>query len=309
MTGLVSPGPYTAAGSPSSRQHRRTRATGKRGWCNPPPVECRSRCRGTAPKTNTPASISSPLKSPAHRPRSVAIRHIRPGRRLFTRRGSPRSRANIRCVVPLFLGNRWPSTRRWPSRLHRCRVARSGPRDRTAADAVAARGDARFGAGSAGGASPASGGSGGIAARPDSRISRTTLAMGTGLSPAPWCFGLLRSFKVPHRAEIAVSVAGSRSRRRSPITRGAIGFSSFAVRVKYTRSQNPSACTLGRRVSPAAGLVGCPALARVPARRCSRVRRCWRPAAVGKPPLRWAGSGTSGLHRSCRPGPRPAVRP
>ena len=66
-------------------------------------------------------------------------------------------------------------------------------------------------------------------------------------------------FGVPHRAELAVGAVVAVVAASADV-RGVIGFSSFAVLVYYAVA-NASAITLGRRLIPIAGLVGCTLLA------------------------------------------------
>ena len=62
-------------------------------------------------------------------------------------------------------------------------------------------------------------------------------------------------FKSPHRAEVVVGVVVAAVAAVVDV-RGAIGFSSFAVLLYYAIA-NASALTLGRKVIPAIGFVGC----------------------------------------------------
>jgi APA family basic amino acid/polyamine antiporter len=66
-------------------------------------------------------------------------------------------------------------------------------------------------------------------------------------------------FNSPHRAEVAVGAVVAVLAATLDL-RGAIGFSSFAVLVYYAIA-NASAFTLGARVIPVAGLIGCLMLA------------------------------------------------
>ncbi|MCV7071320.1 amino acid permease, partial [Mycobacterium rufum] len=63
----------------------------------------------------------------------------------------------------------------------------------------------------------------------------------------------------PHRAELAVGAAVAVVTALVDV-RAAIGFSSFGVLLYYAIA-NASALTLGRRVLPAVGLIGCLTLA------------------------------------------------
>jgi APA family basic amino acid/polyamine antiporter len=65
--------------------------------------------------------------------------------------------------------------------------------------------------------------------------------------------------RVPHRAELAVGIVVAVLAATADL-RGAIGFSSFGVLLYYAIA-NASAYTLGRRVVPVAGLIGCLTLA------------------------------------------------
>jgi APA family basic amino acid/polyamine antiporter len=66
-------------------------------------------------------------------------------------------------------------------------------------------------------------------------------------------------FKSPHRAEVVVGVVVAAVASVVDV-RGAIGFSSFAVLLYYAIA-NASAWTLGRKVIPTVGFVGCLVLA------------------------------------------------
>ena len=66
-------------------------------------------------------------------------------------------------------------------------------------------------------------------------------------------------YKVPYRAELTVGFIVAVIAASADL-HGVIGFSSFAVLVYYAIA-NASAWTLGRRVVPAVGLVGCLVLA------------------------------------------------
>ena len=90
-------------------------------------------------------------------------------------------------------------------------------------------------------------------------VSRTTLAMARDRHLPHALSAIHPRFEVPHRAELAVGAVVAVAAATADL-RGAIGFSSFAVLVYYAIA-NASAWTLGRRVVPAVGLVGCVALA------------------------------------------------
>jgi basic amino acid/polyamine antiporter, APA family len=90
-------------------------------------------------------------------------------------------------------------------------------------------------------------------------VSRTTFAMARDGHLPQALSAVHPRFKVPHRAELAVGVVVAVVAATADL-RGAIGFSSFAVLVYYAIA-NASAWTLGRRVVPAVGLVGCLLLA------------------------------------------------
>jgi APA family basic amino acid/polyamine antiporter len=90
-------------------------------------------------------------------------------------------------------------------------------------------------------------------------VSRTTLAMARDRH-LPHALAAVHSrFKTPHRAEVVVGVVVAMVAALVDV-RGAIGFSSFAVLMYYAIA-NASAFTLGRRVIPAVGFVGCLLLA------------------------------------------------
>jgi len=90
-------------------------------------------------------------------------------------------------------------------------------------------------------------------------VSRTTLAMARdGHLPAGLA-AVHPKYGVPYRAEVAVGVVVAALAAVADV-RGVIGFSSFAVLLYYAVA-NASAWTLGRRLIPAAGLVGCVVLA------------------------------------------------
>ena len=90
-------------------------------------------------------------------------------------------------------------------------------------------------------------------------VSRTTLAMARDRYLPQRLSAVHPRFKVPHRAELAVGAVVAAVAAFADV-RGAIGFSSFAVLVYYAVA-NASAWTLGHRVVPAVGLVGCLVLA------------------------------------------------
>ena len=90
-------------------------------------------------------------------------------------------------------------------------------------------------------------------------VSRTTLAMARDRHlPAPLA-AVHPRFAVPHRAEVAVGALVAVLAAVADV-RGVIGFSSFAV-LAYYAVANASAWTLGRRLIPAVGLIGCVVLA------------------------------------------------
>ena len=90
-------------------------------------------------------------------------------------------------------------------------------------------------------------------------VSRTTLAMARDRFLPQGLSAVHPKFKVPHRAELVVGTVVAVVAAFADI-RGAIGFSSFAVLVYYAVA-HASAWTLGHRILPAVGLVGCLALA------------------------------------------------
>jgi basic amino acid/polyamine antiporter, APA family len=90
-------------------------------------------------------------------------------------------------------------------------------------------------------------------------VSRTTLAMARDRHLPHALAAVHPRFKSPHHAEVAVGVVVIAVAVVVDL-RGAIGFSSFAVLLYYAIA-NASAWTLGRRVIPAIGLVGCVVLA------------------------------------------------
>jgi basic amino acid/polyamine antiporter, APA family len=90
-------------------------------------------------------------------------------------------------------------------------------------------------------------------------VSRTTLAMARDRH-LPHALAVVHPrFKSPHRAEVVVGVVVAAVAALVDV-RGAIGFSSFAVLLYYAIA-NASAWTLGRKVIPAIGFVGCLVLA------------------------------------------------
>ncbi|HVV10089.1 MAG TPA: APC family permease [Amycolatopsis sp.] len=90
-------------------------------------------------------------------------------------------------------------------------------------------------------------------------VSRTTFAMARDGRLPRALAAVHPRFKVPHHAELAVGVVVAILVTTTDL-RGAIGFSSFAV-LTYYAIANASAFTLGARVIPVAGLVGCVLLA------------------------------------------------
>lgn len=90
-------------------------------------------------------------------------------------------------------------------------------------------------------------------------VSRTVLAMSRDRHLPGSLAAVHQRFDSPHRAEIAVGVVVAVLAAVTDV-RGAIGFSSFAVLVYYAIA-NASAFTLGRRVIPVLGLIGCVVLA------------------------------------------------
>ncbi|KUI23725.1 APC family permease [Mycobacterium sp. GA-2829] len=90
-------------------------------------------------------------------------------------------------------------------------------------------------------------------------VSRTTLAMARDRHLPPGLAAVHTRFGTPHRAELAVGAVVAVLAATLDL-RAAIGFSSFAVLVYYAVA-NASAWTLGHRVVPAVGLVGCLVLA------------------------------------------------
>jgi APA family basic amino acid/polyamine antiporter len=90
-------------------------------------------------------------------------------------------------------------------------------------------------------------------------VSRTTLAMARDRYLPHALAAVHPRFKSPHRAEVVVGVVVAAVAAVVDV-RGAIGYSSFAVLLYYAIA-NASAWTLGRRVIPAIGLIGCLLLA------------------------------------------------
>jgi APA family basic amino acid/polyamine antiporter len=90
-------------------------------------------------------------------------------------------------------------------------------------------------------------------------VSRTTFAMARNRHLPHGLSAVHPRFKVPHRAELAVGVIVAIVAAFADI-RNAIGFSSFAVLVYYAIA-NASAFTMGRRLIPTLGFVGCLVLA------------------------------------------------
>ncbi|MDV3125706.1 amino acid permease [Mycobacterium sp. 21AC1] len=90
-------------------------------------------------------------------------------------------------------------------------------------------------------------------------VSRTTLAMARDRHLPHLLAAVHPRFGTPHRAEVVVGIVVAVLAAVVDL-RGAIGFSSFAVLLYYAIA-NASAWTLGRRVIPATGLVGCLVLA------------------------------------------------
>jgi APA family basic amino acid/polyamine antiporter len=90
-------------------------------------------------------------------------------------------------------------------------------------------------------------------------VSRTTLAMARDRHLPHALAAVHPRFESPHRAELVVGVVVAAVAAVVDV-RGAIGFSSFAVLLYYAIA-NASAWTLGRKVIPGIGLVGCVLLA------------------------------------------------
>ena len=90
-------------------------------------------------------------------------------------------------------------------------------------------------------------------------VSRTSLAMARDRHLPHALSAVHPRYASPHRAELAVGLAVTVLVLLLDV-RGAIGFSSFAVLVYYAIA-NASAFTLGRRVIPVLGFIGCVVLA------------------------------------------------
>ncbi|MEH3139136.1 MAG: APC family permease [Mycobacterium kyogaense] len=90
-------------------------------------------------------------------------------------------------------------------------------------------------------------------------VSRTTLAMARDHHLPHALAAVHPRHSTPHRAELAVGAVVAVVTALVDV-RGAIGFSSFGVLLYYAIA-NASAFTLGRRVVPAIGLIGCLTLA------------------------------------------------
>lgn len=90
-------------------------------------------------------------------------------------------------------------------------------------------------------------------------VSRTTLAMARDRRLPPALAAVHPRFGSPHRADVAVGAVVAVLAAVADV-RSAIGFSSFAVLVYYAIA-NAAAFTLGRRVIPTAGIIGCLLLA------------------------------------------------
>jgi APA family basic amino acid/polyamine antiporter len=90
-------------------------------------------------------------------------------------------------------------------------------------------------------------------------VSRTVLALARDRHLPPALAAVHPRFNSPYRAEVAVGAVVVVLAATLDL-RGAIGFSSFAVLVYYAIA-NASAFTLGARVIPVAGLIGCLMLA------------------------------------------------
>ncbi len=90
-------------------------------------------------------------------------------------------------------------------------------------------------------------------------VSRTVLAMARDRHLPPALAVVHSRFGSPHRAELVVGVVVAVVAAVVDV-RGAIGFSSFAVLLYYAIA-NASAWTLGRKVIPTVGLIGCLLLA------------------------------------------------
>lgn len=90
-------------------------------------------------------------------------------------------------------------------------------------------------------------------------VSRTTLAMARDHHLPGGLAAVHPRFGVPHRAEVAVGAVVAVVAAVADL-RGVIGFSSFTVLVYYAIA-NASAWTLGARLVPALGVVGCAVVA------------------------------------------------
>lgn len=90
-------------------------------------------------------------------------------------------------------------------------------------------------------------------------VSRTVLAMARDRRLPPALAAVHQRFGTPYRAELAVGAIVAVLAAVLDL-RGAIGFSSFAVLVYYAIA-NASALTLGARLIPTVGLIGCVVLA------------------------------------------------
>jgi APA family basic amino acid/polyamine antiporter len=90
-------------------------------------------------------------------------------------------------------------------------------------------------------------------------VSRTTLAMARDRHLPHALAAVHPRFATPYRAELVVGAVVAVLAGVLDL-RGAIGFSSFAVLVYYAIA-NASAFTLGAKLIPVAGLVGCVVLA------------------------------------------------
>ena len=90
-------------------------------------------------------------------------------------------------------------------------------------------------------------------------VSRTTFAMARDHYLPQQLSAVHLKFKTPYRAEVAVGVVVAVVAGTADV-RSAIGFSSFAVLVYYAIA-NASAWTLGGKIVPTAGFVGCLVLA------------------------------------------------
>jgi basic amino acid/polyamine antiporter, APA family len=86
-------------------------------------------------------------------------------------------------------------------------------------------------------------------------VSRTTFAMARDHYLPRQLSTVHPAFKTPYRAEIAVGVVVAVLAGTTDV-RDAIGFSSFAVLFYYAIA-NASAWTLGARIVPTLGVIGC----------------------------------------------------